>query len=124
MMDGTKMSISNAEAEAIMRGIGANGGEKKWIAVGGAFVNSASISGIYPDEVARLEATIGRLHDGTKVVRQFGRWVDAGNPEALLDHKYYPEAVNDAVVTEGEWQQIARIANPTERRQRTPARRF
>lgn len=47
--------------------------------------------------------TEGRLHDGTRVVRLNGRWVDAGNPSLVLDASYYPEVASDEVMTEEEY---------------------
>jgi hypothetical protein len=49
--------------------------------------------------------TSGRLHDGTKVIKKFGQWVDAQNPELRFDLVYYPElAKEDGVLTEEEFE--------------------
>lgn len=53
--------------------------------------------------IAKKEQTKGRLHDGTRVVKQFGRWVDENNPSVTLDLNYYPEIANDTVLTEEEY---------------------
>lgn len=50
---------------------------------------------IYPADMVPL--TEGYLHDGTKVVLQFGEWKDARNPSLRLDPQYYPEILNDGV---------------------------
>src|SRR5574343_223248 len=42
----------------------------------------------------------GYLHDGTKVVKKFGIWVDASNPDCKLDYNYYPELSKDEVLSE------------------------
>lgn len=53
--------------------------------------------------IAKKEITQGRLHDGTKVIKQFNQWVDASNPEVKLDYSYYPELANDTVKSEEEY---------------------
>jgi len=53
--------------------------------------------------IAKKEITQGRLHDGTKVIKQFNQWVDASNPEIKLDYSYYPELANDTVKSEEEY---------------------
>lgn len=70
---------------------------------------------IYPEngmEETR-EQQFGRLHDGTKVKRHFGQWVDAehsavddkGNYSPVkLNPSYYPEAYSDNIFTEEEYQ--------------------
>jgi len=44
--------------------------------------------------------TEGYLHDGGKVVKRFGVWVLADNPEIRIDPHYYPEIVKDEVLAE------------------------
>ncbi len=53
--------------------------------------------------IAKKEITQGRLHDGTRVIKQFNQWVDASNPEVKLDYSYYPELANDTVLSEEEY---------------------
>lgn len=53
--------------------------------------------------IAKKEITQGRLHDGTRVIKQFNQWVDASNPEVKLDYSYYPELANDTVKSEEEY---------------------
>jgi len=50
---------------------------------------------IYPIDMVPI--TEGYLHDGTKVVLQFGEWKDARNPSVKLDPSYYPELLTDGV---------------------------
>lgn len=44
--------------------------------------------------------TEGYLHDGTKVIKKFGIWVDAKDSNIKLDYNYYPELVRDEVLTD------------------------
>lgn len=74
----------------------------KWVDLNGAFIATHSIRGIYPEST--IELTEGRLHDGTRVIRQYGRWVDAGNPSLTLSLEHYPELARDEVMSEAEWE--------------------
>jgi hypothetical protein len=58
---------------------------------------------IYPIDMVPKDE--GYLHDGTKVIKKFGQWVDARNPDVRLDPAYYPEIVQDRVMSRIEWQQ-------------------
>lgn len=53
--------------------------------------------------IAKKQLTQGRLHDGTRVIRQFDRWVDANDPSLQLDYSYYPELAADTVMSEEEF---------------------
>lgn len=55
--------------------------------------------------IAKKKHEVGRLHDGTKVIKQFGEWKDAQDPTLKLDRSYYPELVDDTVLTEEEYQE-------------------
>ncbi len=60
--------------------------------------------------IAKKKHEVGRLHDGTKVIKQFGEWKDAFDPSLKLDRGYYPELVDDTVLTEEEYQERKLIA--------------
>ena len=80
-------------------------------------VNSSSISCLFPESLAdevekRKDQQTGILHDGTRVKRHFGEWVDAsgqvpddrGNYVPIkLDPSYYPEVARDCVPSEKEF---------------------
>ena len=51
----------------------------------------------------RTKITSGRLFDGTRVIKQFGVWKDANNPEVTLDPNYYPQIAKDEVMSEEEY---------------------
>jgi len=53
--------------------------------------------------IAKKEITEGRLHDGTRVIKQFDQWVDKHNPGVKLDYGYYPELATDEVLSEEEY---------------------
>lgn len=71
-------------------------------------VNMSSVSHIVESSRATAirfrTATSGRLHDGTLVVRRFGQWVDADNPEVHLNRQHYSEIARDEVIPEDIWQ--------------------
>lgn len=54
--------------------------------------------------ITQIEQNTGRLHDGTKVIKRFGEWKDALDPTLKLDTRYYPEIVNDRVLSDDEWE--------------------
>jgi len=66
-------------------------------------INLNSVESILPEGLVQEEIKEGRLHDGTRVIKQFNQWVDASNPEVKLDYSYYPELVNDTVKSEEEY---------------------
>jgi len=78
----------------------------------GAYVACSNISGIYPDDVEdRRSQVYGVLHDGSKAIRQYGRWFDPhgsrdehGNYEVSFDPLYYPEVSMDCVPTPSEFE--------------------
>lgn len=100
-MDGVVIPVSENEAQAIATAI--NAGKQSHILVRGALIPRSSIA-LYPDEFWGDRAKHGRLHDGTRLIRQFGRWADARNPEVKLSFEHYPELARDEVLTESEWQ--------------------
>lgn len=51
-----------------------------------------------------IRETTGRLHDGTRVKKIKGEWRDYDNPFTInLSPSYYPEILNDTVMSEDEW---------------------
>ena len=50
-----------------------------------------------------LNKNEGRLHDGTQVVKKFGKWVIKGNEGISLDPHYYPEIAKEEILSEDEW---------------------
>lgn len=67
-------------------------------------INMRSVETILPENIApKKEQSVGVLHDGTKVIKEFGVWKDAFNPKVTLDASYYPEIASDSVMTEEEW---------------------
>ena len=65
-----------------------------------AYINLSSVESIVSEEkIDRSNLKEGWLNDGTKVVKRFGSWVDAENPNVRLDYSYYPELAIDEVLT-------------------------
>lgn len=97
-----KYWISEEEAQNIA------GGEMKGLvfvpSIKG-YINLSYVVSVIPEELAKTELTEGRLHDGTRVVKKFGQWVDAHNPDVRLDPIYYPEILKDKVLSEQEYQE-------------------
>jgi len=112
-MDGNKIQLTEPQAEQakreIQRGV-------EWLPIAGNFVNVKSISGIYDDEVERRQAKSGRLHDGTRVVKAFGQWKDADNPNVILSLRNYPELAKDEILTDDEWEREVKPLDMTEAR--------
>lgn len=100
-MDGVVIPVGEDEAKKIAQAI--NNAKQSHILVRGALIPRSSIA-LYPDEYWGEKSKQGRLHDGSRVVREFGRWVDARNPDVKISLEYYPELARDEVLTESEWQ--------------------
>lgn len=89
----------------------------------GVTVNTSRIESVYaenhPDVIEdSKDQTSGRLHDGTRVKRHFGEWVDAdhmtvddrGNYVPVrIDANYYPEVARDTIFTEEEYERIKHL---------------
>lgn len=100
-MDGVVIPVGEGEAEQIAKAI--HNAKQSHILVRGALIPRSSIA-LYPDEFWGERAKQGRLHDGSRVVREFGRWVDARDSKVAISLEYYPELAKDEVMTEAEWQ--------------------
>ena len=85
-------------------------------------VNTSSISHIFPSNESRRtedRPKEGYLHDGTRVRKHFGQWVDAdhealddkGNPKAVrIDPTFYPEILRDSIFTTQEWEKVKELS--------------
>jgi hypothetical protein len=94
----------------------------------GVFVNLKSVADAFPEEASdeiegRQKQTQGVLHDGTRVVKQFGEWFDAdstpdqrGLRTVRLDPAYYPEVARDNVPTPEEFEREYRALPIAERK--------
>ena len=117
-MSGQTYLVNKSEYQSIM-------GAEKGIFIPRleVFINKSSISTAYPenktDEIEdRKKLDTGVLHDGTRVRRHFGEWVDADNqvPDdngkympVRLDPNYYPEVAIDKVFTEKEFSEVKEL---------------
>lgn len=72
-------------------------------------INLNSVESILPEDLVKKEITEGYLHDGTKVIKQFGSWKDASNPEIKLDYNYYPELATDEVMLKEEYAEYKKV---------------
>lgn len=88
-------------------------------------INTASISTIEPKglgkKIDRNKQMEGRLHDGSRVVKQFGQWKDATNPDVHINPTYYPEIAGDFVVTGDEYREHIEKLPPEERLEKMKA---
>lgn len=94
----------------------------------GVFINLKSVADAFPEDVAdeiegRPKQIRGVLHDGTRVVKQFGEWFDAdsasdqrGLRTVRLDPAYYPEVARDCVPTPEEFEREYRALPVSERK--------
>jgi hypothetical protein len=70
-----------------------------------SYINLSFVASIVAqDKIDRSKMTNGVLRDGTRVIKRFGEWKDALNPDVNLDYNYYPELATDEVLTEAEFQ--------------------
>jgi len=100
-MDKASLPLTEEEAKQVLSAITEG---DKFVILHGAYILVSSISGIYPEELLeKTDKHEGRLHDGTRVIKQFGVWKDANNPDIRLNTAHYPEIARDEVLTEKEW---------------------
>lgn len=126
-MDKMRFEVSDENGKAVAQALVEG---KKSVVVNGVYLLTSSITTIYPkhkaDEIEqRKEQTEGVLHDGTRVRKYFGTWVDADNrvPDdkgnyvpVRLDPVYYPEVARDCVPTPKEFHdKFASISNNFDR---------
>lgn len=118
-MSGDKIKITEGEYKQLLA---SEGGLIAFPSCG-VTVNTSRIEAVYPESQAddieeRKNQSTGVLHDGTRVKRHFGVWVDAdsqtvddkGNYVPVrIDANYYPEVAMDAVFTEQEYQKIKHL---------------
>lgn len=87
----------------------------------GQIINTSSISRILPKEDEdqlsdKKDQVEGMLHDGTPVVRYFGRWYtadvldDNGKPYQVCDPSYYLEIARDCVPNHNEYEKIKHLS--------------
>jgi len=102
MMSGKKYKI---EAETANKLVGKQG--LVFINEINCAINLNSVEVVEPEDVAQKTnkemMKEGRLHDGTKVIKKFGKWVDAYNPDVNFDLSYYPELAKDEIMSEEEY---------------------
>lgn len=125
LMSGEKITVNKSEYQTIMsaeKGI--------FIPRIESFINKSFIAAAYPELSAdqvedKKTQQLGILHDGTRVRRHFGQWVDAemqvpddkGNYMPVkIDPTYYPEVALDCVPTIKEFEQLRHL--PTDERRR------
>jgi hypothetical protein len=101
MSNGDIYTITESEAQGLM-----SGEKKGLIGINSlkGIINMSFVSSIVPeDKIDHSKMTSGRLHDGTRVIKKYGNWADADNPEVRLDMSYYPELATDEVMSEEEY---------------------
>lgn len=94
MMSGDLLDITEEEVKNIQSKKGL-----VYVPTLNGFINLSSIESVLP-ACAVKNPNEGYLHDGTKVVKKFGIWVDTSNPDVKLDYNYYPELAKDEVYQE------------------------
>lgn len=123
LMDGAKLEITDDEFAALA-------GKSGLVHVPSInqVVNLSSVSRIAPAEIFsdaedKSKQVFGILHDGSRAVRQFGRWYDLdspvddrGNHTISFDPMHYPEVARDLVPTIEEWGREYKLLDSFERR--------
>lgn len=104
LMNGREYDVTESEKESFL-------GKSGFVFVPrlNLTINTTSISTIEPKglgkKIDRLKQLEGRLHDGSRVVKHFGQWKDADNPDVHISPSYYPEIAGDFVVTPDEYRE-------------------
>lgn len=101
--DRLKLELTDEEAAQILTVI--NAGQQKNVLVKGNYFAIAGIASLTKQEDFEEEGhTIGVLHDGTRVVKQFGEWFcmtgerdENGRYAVRPDSAFYPEIMMDCV---------------------------
>lgn len=102
--DGAQIGITEEQRDAIKR-LMAEGAD--WLDINGNDISASSISGFYLESAfAHRKEKVGRLRDGTRVIREFGVWKDADNPSLHLSGAHYPEISQDAVLPESSYKAL------------------
>lgn len=104
-VDGATIPITEKQYTEILEAE-ANGQQRVFVKGAAIRLNTCNF---YPEHF--LEQKEGYLHDGTKVIKKFGEWRDARNPDLRLDASYYPEIVRDEVYTPSEWKKRRETPN-------------
>ena len=77
------------------------------------FINLSFVVSVVPeDKVDKTNIKEGYLHDGTRVIKKFGQWVDANNPNVHLDPSYYPELASDEIFSQPPLKQLTPLSEP------------
>lgn len=88
-------------------------------------INLSSVTRIYPkeNEPEEQDHKIGVLHDGSRVIRQFGQWFclngevnEGGIYEVRPDPIYYPEVAKDCVPSVKTFEKKYQALPPEERK--------
>ena len=104
------LTISEQEARTLAKIIAE--GKQKSVILAGNIIAVSNISGVW-NESAKEEQdhTLGILHDGSRVVRQFGQWFclngaknENGHYETRPDPAYFPEVAMDSVPSVQEYE--------------------
>lgn len=111
-MDGVVIRLTKQELDGVMEKLKQG---TSHIMVRQALIPRSSIA-LYPDEMWDAKANTGRLHDGTRVIKEFGRWKDLGNSNITILLEHYPEAALDQVMSEYHWNEYRMSDIPAENR--------
>jgi hypothetical protein len=101
--DGLKLKLEDSEAKKLLEVI--NHGQQKNIIVQENYFAVANIASIIREEAFdETDFNLGVLHDGSRVIRQFGQWFclngdvnEKGHYEIRPDPQYFPEVAMDCV---------------------------
>jgi hypothetical protein len=108
MMSKTEVTISEEEYQKI---IASKASGLVFIESLKGTINLNSVESILPENLVKKDMSVGRLHDGTRVIKHYGQWKDAFNPDVNLDYGYYPELGTGEIMSEEEYQEKTKLLN-------------
>lgn len=122
MMNGDRHTINEEQLKNLVLGDGL------CVLKSGEGIQKSRVENFFPETMEtqieeKRDMQTGRLHDGTRVKRHFGQWVDDGGmmiddkgnyQPVRIDPNYYPEVARDCVASETEFEKLQALP-PAER---------
>jgi hypothetical protein len=125
LYSGGRIPVSQEEGMKILKAIQSN---QKFLVIAGQGIAVGDIRAVTTEEFDKdneeKDHKLGVLHDGTRVIRQFGQWfclngttTEEGYNEVKPDPAYYPEIAMDCVPSVSDFEKNYRHLMIEERKQ-------